>query len=178
MIRRTVLATAAAVAVVLAPTAAMAYESDEFTAVVSDPTPAAGAPVTVTVEGEPNALVSLMVQSDDVPDSAIEIAGSRTLSKSTNASGVAVFTVTLSQNGAYTATAKDAAGNIIKVQDLSVVGAAGAAAGTSASRAAQSRGGLAETGFDGAGLAAGAGALVVAGAGAVLIAKRRQSASI
>jgi hypothetical protein len=177
MIRRTALATAAAVAVVLAPTAAMAYESDEFTAVVSDATPAAGTPVTVTVEGAANALVSLTVASATVPDSAIQIAGSRTLSKSTDASGVALFTVTLSQAGAYTATATDAAGNVIKVQDLSVVGAAGAASRTS-ERAAASQKALASTGFDGAGLAAGAGALVVAGAGAVLVAKRRQSASI
>jgi hypothetical protein len=173
VIRRSAIVSAAAATLVLVPTAAFAYDAPGFSSTVSDPTPAAGTPILLTVDGDSdiaNEEVLLTVTSTpaSMPNSAIQIAGTATASKVANASGDVQFSVTLSQAGTYSAVAT-VDGAAVSTMDLSVA---------AASKAAPSGKALAETGFDGAGLAAGAGALVVAGAGAVLIAKRRQSAAI
>ena len=189
MIRRSVLVSAAAAALVLVPTAALAYDAPGYASVVSDPTPAAGAPFTFAVEGGEKLAgktVLLTVTSDpaSIPNSAIQIAGTATTSKVAGANGQVAFSVTLSQPGTYDAVAT-VDGAAISTQSLGGTKAAAAASGAAASGAAASGVAthvpghdLAATGFDGAGLAAGAGALVVAGAGAVMIAKRRQSAQL
>src|SRR5450759_2992563 len=51
MIRRSIMITAAAVALILVPSAAMAYQAPGITFTVSDATPTAGAPFTATVSG-------------------------------------------------------------------------------------------------------------------------------
>ncbi|GAA2726597.1 peptidase [Cellulomonas aerilata] len=177
MIRRTALVSAAAAALVLVPTAAMAYDAPGYTSSVSDATPATGAPISLAVNGDPatagkTVLLTVTSTPASLPNSAIEIAGTATASKVANASGDVKFSVTLSQPGTYSAVAT-VDGAAVSTMDLNVASAASAASAATASGKA-----LAETGFDGAGLAAGAGALVVAGAGAVLIAKRRQTAAI
>lgn len=168
MIRRKVLIVAAAAALVLAPSAAFGYGATDYTnkGTVSDSTPAAGESFSVTVQGPANAGVTLTVTSNpaSLPDSAITIAGTKSLTKTTNASGVAVFTVTLAQAGTYTVVAADAAsGAVLSTQSLTVAAAAG---GTAAA--------LPTTGSDALPLGLGAGALVLAGAGAVVVARRRR----
>ncbi|QTE29029.1 peptidase [Pengzhenrongella sicca] len=166
MIRRIALVAAAAVALVLAPTAAMAYQAPDLVAEVSDPTPAAGSPFAVTVEGAtPNGSVQLTVTSANpaISDASITIAGTKSFSRNANGNGVAVFMVTLAEAGTYTLSAVDAVtGETVSTQNVVVV-AVGAAAGSD----------LSDTGFDGMGLAAGAGALVLLGSGLVFIARRR-----
>jgi LPXTG-motif cell wall-anchored protein len=168
MIRRKVLIVAAAAALVLAPSAAFGYGAQDYTnkGTVSDSTPATGESFSVTVQGPGNTPVTLTVTSNpaSLPDSAITIAGTKTLTKTTNAAGTAVFTVTVVQPGTYTLVAADAAsGAVLSTQSLTVAGAAGAA-----------RGALPTTGSDALPLGLGAGALVLAGAGAVVVAKRRR----
>lgn len=171
MIRRTALVSAAAAALVLVPTAAMAYDAPGYSSSVTDATPAAGSSVTVAVNGQDDiagktVLLTVTSTPASVPNNAIEIAGTATSSKVANASGDVQFAVTLDQPGTYSAVAT-VEGATVSTMELSV-----AAPVTASGKS------LASTGFDGAGLAAGAGALVVAGAGAVLVAKRRQSAAI
>lgn len=170
MIRRKVLIVAAAAALVLAPSAAFGYGAQDYTnkGTVSDSTPAAGESFSVTVQGPGNTPVTLTVTSNpaSLPDSAITIAGTKTLTKTTSATGTAVFTVTVTQAGTYTLVAADAAsGAVLSTQSLTVAGAAGAAGTTRA---------LPTTGSDALPLGLGAGALVLAGAGAVVVAKRRR----
>ena len=156
MIRRIVLAVAAAVALILVPSAAMAYQAPGFTFTVSDTTPATGVPFTAVVTGaEPGTVVTLTVT------------GGQTFTATANASGVATFTLTLSAAGVYTLTATNAAGVVIGTQTVTVAAAAASVVP-----------GLVDTGFDGMPLAIGGGVLVLAGAGAVLVARRRKSAQV
>lgn len=170
MIRRKVLIVAAAAALVLAPSAAFGYGAQDYSnlGTVSDSTPAVGQSFTVTVQGPANTPVSLTITSNpaSIPDSAITIAGTRSLTKTTNAAGTAVFTVTLSQAGTYTLVAADGvSGAVLSTQAVTVA----AAGGTNAA--------LPTTGSDALPLGLGAGALVLAGAGAVVVAKRRRGAT-
>jgi hypothetical protein len=187
VIRRSAIVSAAAATLVLVPTAAFAYDAPGFSSTVSDPTPAAGTPILLTVDGDSdiaNKEVLLTVTSTpaSMPNSAIQIAGTATKTKVADATGSVGVSVTLSESGTYTAVAS-VDGETVSTFELPVGAAAAAAttaaAATPAAKAAAATGGaLAATGFDGAGLATGAGALVVAGAGAVLVAKRRQSATV
>lgn len=163
MIRRAVLVAAAAAALVLAPSAALAYNAPGFSSSVSDSTPAVGQSTTVTVQGglaNANKVITLVVKSG---------ATTKTFSATANASGVATFTFTLGVAGNYTVQAFSAAGALVSDQVLTV--AAGAAA-------AAPGGKLSATGFDGLPLAVGGGALVLAGAGAVVIARRRKTVQV
>lgn len=170
-IRRTALVAAAAAALVLAPSAAMAYQAGDYSnkGSISDTTPAVGQSFTVTVTGPANTPVTLTITSNpsSIPDSAITIAGTKSLTKTTNASGTAVFTVTLSQPGTFTLVATDGvSGAVLSTQTVSVAAAAGAAgaAGT-----------LSSTGTNALPIALGAGALVLVGAGGVVVARRRHA---
>lgn len=170
MIRRKVLIVAAAAALVLAPSAAFGYGATDYTdkGTVSDTTPTVGQSFTVTVQGPANASVTLTITSpDSIPDSAITIAGTKSLTKTTNAAGTAVFTVTLSAAGTYTLVATDTvSGAVLSTQAVTVAAAAG------------TTGSLATTGTDALPIALGAGALVLAGAGAVVVAARRRGANV
>ena len=176
-IRRTVATAVTAAAIALAPTAAFAYGAEDYTntGTVSDTTPALGSPFTVSVQGPANTPVTLTITTNpaSIPDSAITIAGTRSLTKNTDASGAAAFSVTISQGGSYTAVVVDGvSGEVLSTQTLAV------AAGSDGSAAA-TEGDLAVTGSSALPIALGAGALVVAGAGALVIAnKRRQGASV
>ena len=163
MIRRAVLVAAAAVAIILTPSVAMAYDAPGFSSSVSDSTPAIGQPVTVTVSGglaNANQVITLVITSGT---------STRSLTATANASGVASFTFTLSAAGTYTVQALNAAGALVSDQVLTVAAAAPAAA---------AGGALSFTGFDGMGLAVGGGVLVLVGSGAVVVARRRRSAQV
>jgi hypothetical protein len=168
---------AAAVALFLVPTAAMAYEAPGYDATVSDATPALGAPIAVSMTGgEPNEAVTLTVTTTPASISSddIQIAGTKALTKKSSASGAVTFSVTLAASGSYTLTMTDPAGAVLSTQTLAAgtAGAAGAAA--SGAPGAQ----LSRTGFDGLGLAVGGGVLLLVGAGAVVVAKRRRSTPV
>ncbi|WP_456844270.1 LPXTG cell wall anchor domain-containing protein [Cellulomonas sp. P5_C6] len=153
-IRRTALVAFAAVALALVPSAAMAYGSGDYSnkGTVSDTTPAAGVPFSVTVVGPPNTSVTLTIAGGS---------GTKTLTATTNASGTATFSVTLSQAGTYTLVVTDtASGAVLSTQTVTV-------AGTSDT--------LSSTGSNALPIALGAGALVLVGAGGVVIARRRQA---
>jgi hypothetical protein len=163
MIRRAILVAAAAVAVILVPSAAMAYNAPGFSSSVSDATPAVGQSVTVIINGgaaNANKVITLTITG----------ANAKTLTTTANASGVATFTFTLSAAGVDTLTATNAAGAVISTQTVTVHAVSAAAA--------PATGGLAFTGFEGTGLAVGGGLLVLTGAGVVLVARRRKSAQV
>ena len=167
MIRRTVLTAVAALALAALPSAAMAYDAAGYDTTVADPTPAAGTPTTLSTTGaNVGETYTLTVTTDpaSISNDAIQIAGTKSLSK-TATSATLSWTVTLNAAGTYNVVIVDAAGSTVGTEVLTVAAAAPGAA-------------LSDTGFDGMGLAAGAGALLLAGAGAVLIAKRRQTARI
>ena len=160
MIRRAFLVAAAAAALILTPSVAMAdYVAPPLTVTVSDSTPNAGDSFTVSVLGVvANAPVTLTTCRSD---------GARTLNTTANASGVATFSVTLTKAGVCTLTAR-VAGVVVATQDVRVLGVSADAVPSSLSR----------TGFDGMPLAVGGGLLVLMGAGAVVVAKRRKSAQV
>ncbi|GIG38801.1 hypothetical protein Cph01nite_05630 [Cellulomonas phragmiteti] len=167
-------------ALALAPTAAFAYGAADYTNVgsVSTASPVIGQSITITVVGPINAPVNLTITSNSatVSDAAISIAGTRTLQKITDATGTAVFTVTLAQAGTFTAIVTDAtSGEVLSTQTLSVV----AAPGTSPSAVGSGSGQLSATGSNALPIALGAGALLLVGAGGVVYAnKRRQGANV
>ncbi|WP_265522567.1 LPXTG cell wall anchor domain-containing protein [Oerskovia flava] len=173
-----------ATALILSPVAAQAYEADDYTVGVSETTPVAGETFTVTIDGPAgNPTIALTVSSDAVPDSAITIAGSRTLVKDTDANGDATFAVTLTQPATYTIVATDADGTVISTQTVQVLsssaaggsGDAGSGAAGSGDAAGSSGSGswLPATGASTVPLAIGAGALV-AGGGVLLLMLRKQ----
>ena len=163
MIRRAILVAAAAVAVILVPSAAMAYEAPGFSSSISDATPAVGQSVTVIINGgaaNANQVITLTIAG----------ASTKTLTATANAAGAATFTFTLSAAGVYTLTATNAAGAVISTQTVTVH-AVSAAAGVAPSQHSF-------TGFEGTGLAVGSGLLVLTGAGVVVAARRRKTARV
>lgn len=179
MIRRSLISAAAAIALVVMPTVAMAYDAPGYDTTVSDPTPAVGRAFTLMTRGAaPGAILTLTITSDPagIGNDAVEIAGTKTMTKTAeaDADGTVTWTVTLSAAGTYFLAVTDAAGNLLGDETVTVAGAAaGTAAGTAAGAVTP---GLSDTGFDGAGLAVGAVVLIVAGAVAVFFARRRQLA--
>jgi hypothetical protein len=195
MIRRAVLVAAAAVALILAPTAAMAQAPAGFTVPQVNPT-AAGVPFKVIASGaKANEAVTLTMTPD--PASI----GTTSLTQIANARGVATFVVTLTADGTYLLVSKSASGVVLTSQTVTVsdhgaviVAGTSAAAGTvasvpagkavtatagtaaSAATGTAARGQLAFTGFGGMGLLVGGGVLVLAGTGLVLVVRRRTPA--
>jgi len=177
MIRRAVLVVAAAVALILAPTAAMAYAPAGFSVPVTDPTPAAGVPVTgptpavavpFTVHAtgaNANEAVTLTMTPD--PASI----GTKSLTQIADAQGVVDFVVTLTEDGTYVLVATSASGAVLSTQTVTVsdhgavlVAGASANAGTGASANAGTAASV--TAGTGASVTAGTGASVTAGTGA------------
>ena len=168
MIRRALLVAAAAVALILAPSTAMAYTAPGFNCTLSDSTPNLGTPVTMTCTGAaPGEVLTLTVTRTPAANF-----GTKVLTATANASGVATFTVTFSPAGSYSLVVKGASGTVISTQTVKVLGVSAAAAPAATGT------GLARTGFDAMPLAAGGGILVLLGAGAVLVARRRKSARV
>jgi hypothetical protein len=157
--RRTALVAAAAVALVLAPTAAQAYGANDYsnTGTVSN-TSASG--FAVALKGPGNAPVTLTVTSEGVSASDIQIAGTKALTKTTDAAGSVTFRVTVGAAGTYTVVATDPSGAVLSSQTVQ--------AGTAAAA-----GRLSSTGSNALPIALGAGALVLVGAGGVVLARRR-----
>ena len=135
MIRRAVLVAAAAVALILAPTAAMAQAPAGFSPPQVDSTPAVGVPFKVIASGaKANEAVTLTMTPD--PASI----GTRSLTQIANAGGVASFVVTLTADGTYLLVSKSASGVVLTSQTVTVsdhgaviVAGTSAAAGTAAS---------------------------------------------
>ena len=171
-ISRTVASAVLAGALALSPTVAFAYGASDYTntGTASDTTPAVGESFTITVTGPASTPVVLTITSNpaSLPDSAITIAGTRSLTKNTDAAGNAAFTVTLNQAGTYTAVVTDGvSGEVLSTQTFGVAAGAGGTAAASGSD-------LAVTGSSTLPLALGAGALLIAGAGGVVYAKKRR----
>ncbi len=163
MIRRAILVAAAAVAVILVPSAAMAYEAPGISTTISDATPAVGQSGTVIIHGgaaNANQVITLTITGPS----------GRTLTATSNAAGVARFTFSLSAAGVYTLTATNASGAVISTQTITVHPRS-AAAGVAPTN-------LSFTCFEGTGLAVGGGLLILTGAGVVLVARRRKSAQV
>jgi hypothetical protein len=194
MVRRAVLVTAAAVALILAPTAAVAYAPASLSVPRAQQTPPAGVPFTVVASGaKANEAVTLTMTPD--PASI----GTRSLTRTANAHGEVSFVVTLTTDGTYVLTSRSASGAVLGTQTVTVVqngavivaGASApagkpatapagkpatppagtpATAGTTATAAA---GQLAFTGWHGDGLGVGGVALLVSGTALVLLTRRR-----
>lgn len=172
MIRRAAFGAAVALILILAPTAAATAYSGSMASheagskfTVSEQTPVVGAPFAADVSGsEPDALVTLTIAAKPGAGPA---AGNRTVREVAKASGVANFTVTLTEAGVYTLTATAADGDVVGTQTVTVI-AAGAAAGGKAN----------PEGSGGTSLAVGAVVLALVGAVAALLARRRRSAQL
>jgi hypothetical protein len=170
MIRRAVLVAAAAVALILAPTAAMAQAPAGFTVPQANPT-AAGVPFKVIASGaKANEAVTLTMTPD--PASI----GTRSLTQIANARGVASFAVTLTKDGTYLLVSKSASGVVLTSQTVTVsdhgaviVAGTSAAAGTAASvtagKASSASAGKAATAATGKAVTAATGKAVTAATG-------------
>lgn len=173
MIRRAFAAVFAAALLVLAPSAAFGYAEDEFEVTASTTNPAPGEAFTVTVAAETGTDVTLTVTSESVSDDAIQIAGTKSLTK-TAVDGAAVFSVTLSEEAAYSIVATDAEGNVLGTLEL-VVGDGGVdapaapGAGDGDNVAGPT---LPETGATATPLIIGGAALLLAGGAALYLARR------
>lgn len=158
------LITVVTAAALLVPSAAIsqAYGPPSSDMEISDPTPLAGEPFVVEIEGPAGSEATLQIVSQDptVPDSAIAIAGVKALTKVIPSSGAAAFTVTLAEPGTYTLTAL-VDGVVTEVQTVRVlaVGVGGEV--------------LSDTGFSALPLVASAAGLVLVGGAGLVIAKRR-----
>jgi LPXTG-motif cell wall-anchored protein len=120
MIRRTLAGLLAAAVIVFAPTAATAqYVDDDFDAVVETTNPAPAEPFAVTVTAPSGTDVTLTVTADGVPDDAIQIAGTKSMTK-TAVDGQAVFTVTLTEEAVHEMVATDPEGNVIETFTVAV----------------------------------------------------------
>jgi LPXTG-motif cell wall-anchored protein len=193
MLRRMIGTVAAAAALALVPAGAtFAYEDDAETLVVTDGNPEPGEPFEVIVEAGPEsdeATLTVTSEDPDVSDDAIEIAGTQSMTKATNAAGAATFTVTLYVEGRYVLQGFDEAGNLVG-ESMVVVGDGepgsedgtaddgDEAAGGGGSGGANAGGGitLPDTGAStGTMLLGGAGALLLAGGAALLYIRRRNT---
>lgn len=190
--RRVIGSVAAAAMLALAPTAAFAYEEPEEEFVqVTETNPEPGEPVQVIVEAgvdSSEATLEVVSQQDGIPDSAIEIAGSQSMTKAAAPGGATAFTVTLHVEGTYALTGYNDAGEVVGQATLVVgdgePGDDGAGDGTDDGDdaaagdddAAAGGFGLGDTGAGaGTALIGGAGALLVLAGGALLFARRRKA---
>ena len=135
MIRRAVLVAAAAVALILAPSVALASAPAGASLPQADSTPAARVPFNIVASGaKANEAVTLTMTPD--PASI----GTRSLTKTANARGEVVFAVTLTQDGTYVLTSRSASGVVLSSETVTVsdhgaviVAGTSAAAGTAVS---------------------------------------------
>jgi LPXTG-motif cell wall-anchored protein len=171
MLRRALSITAASAAIVLAPTAALAYNDDPYEADVPGSV-AQGVPFDVTLEGpNENALFGLTIASANVPDSAIEIAGSQTMQKPT-VNGATTFSVTLHDEAVYTLTAVDANGVVVEESTITIGETASDGGGASDDDNAGG-GTLPDTGASSTLLIVGSAALLAVGAAVIAFARRQ-----
>jgi hypothetical protein len=171
MIRRALLVAAAAVALIFAPTTAMAapgpnYTAPGYTVTVSDSTPRVGHPVKFNVTGgtAKGRLTLTITQAGSDRNHGIDFT-------KLNAKGAGSFEVKFNKAGTYTVTIKDSKGHVISTQVIKV--SKEEAAGRGAAE------GSAASGLN-MGLAVGGGLLVLllAGAGGVLYTRHRKSVQL
>ncbi|GEN81293.1 hypothetical protein [Actinotalea fermentans] len=163
-LRRTLLTSVGTLTLVALPAVAMAYDAPGYDTTVNDSTPAVGQAITINTLGQtPNEQLTLTITSNPatIGNDQIQVAGTKSLAKTANASGDASWSVTLNAAGTYTARVTNAAGALVGDEVLTVAAAPGSS--------------LSDTGFDGMELALGAGALILAGGAAVVVARRRQA---
>ena|SRR5690554_2648464 len=173
MIRRAFAGLLAAALLVLAPSAAFATQyTPPFDAAISTTNPAPGESFTVTVEAPSGEDVTLTVSSDAVDDDDIQIAGTKSLTK-TAVDGAAVFSVTLTEEAVYEIVATDADGNVIETFQV-VVGDGGATPAPGAGEDTDGAAGpsLPETGATATPLLIGGAVLLLVGAAALFLARR------
>src|SRR5690554_2856595 len=172
MIRRAFAGLLAAALLVLAPSAAFGYSEDDFDAAISTTNPAPGEAFTVTVEAPSGTDVTLTVSSDAVNDDDIQIAGTKSLTK-TAVDGAAVFSVILTEEAVYEIVATDADGNVIETFQV-VVGDGGATPAPGAGEDTDGAAGpsLPETGATATPLLIGGAVLLLVGAAALFLARR------
>ncbi|KGM12175.1 hypothetical protein N869_02115, partial [Cellulomonas bogoriensis 69B4 = DSM 16987] len=106
----------AAAALALTPTAALAYSAPGYEVAVTSPAPAAGETFAVVASGfDEGESATLTVTSDPatIPDAAIQIAGTASLTKPVGDNGVATFAVTLTEAGVYTLVVTDENGALV-----------------------------------------------------------------
>ena len=183
------------------PATAFAEDYPENTAdamVVTDTNPEPGETFTVILEAGPESTeATLTVTSDDASDSDIAIAGTQSMTKPTNAAGIAEFSVTLYAEGVYTLIGYDDSGDVISRAQVVVGdgepgedganrpgtgadsdGSAGAGSDGSAGAGSGDSGagiGLGDTGAaSDSVLLAGGGVLLLAGGAAALLYSRRR----
>ncbi|WP_127573408.1 LPXTG cell wall anchor domain-containing protein [Georgenia faecalis] len=113
MIRRAFAGLVTAAVLVFAPTAAMAYTADDYDADVSTTNPAPGESFEVVIVAPSGTDVTLTITAEGVSDAAIQIAGTKSLTK-TAVDGQAVFTVTLTEEGRYAMVATAEDGTVIE----------------------------------------------------------------
>jgi hypothetical protein len=171
MIRRAFLVTAAATALILAPSVAMACNAPGYTCFVTDSTPASGHPIKVHCSHGHSKTETLTITSTpaSIKSSGIDIAGTKSMT-ATNVAGEGTINVTLAEAGSYGLTVTNAEGALRSSMTV-VAHTAGAAAPAATGK-------LRCTGFDGMPIAIGGGVLVLLGAGAVVVARRRKSAQV
>lgn len=167
MILRALGVAAGAAALALVPTSALAYnEVGDVPGSVAQ-----GVPFDITLDGpNENAYFGLSIAAANVPDSAIEIAGSQYLEKPT-ANGTATFTVTLNEPATYTVVGTAANGEVVLEETVT----AGTAAAGGGSTGGDSGASLPDTGSSSTPLMIGAAGLLAVGAGAMTFARRRQA---
>src|SRR5690625_381626 len=177
MIRRALAGFFAAALLVLAPTAAFGYGDVEYD-IDAPANPAPGETFTVTVAAPTGTEVTLTITAEGVDDDAIQIAGTKSLTK-TAVDNQAGFRVTLTEEAVYTLVATDADGNVLASTQITVgdggAGAPGAgdgagAPGTDEDGAAGPA--LPETGATATPLIIGGAILLLVGAAAVYFARR------
>jgi len=187
MNRRLLSTAAAAAALALAPTVAMAdtidddpYFGHEEYVIMAPEAVEPGEPFEIVLEGpETNASFWISIESEDVEDSDIEIAGYQEASEPTTA-GVSVFEVTLHEEAVYGVTVVNSDDETVDAFEI-VVGdpAAGDGAGDGGAAGgnddAAAGGQLPDTGSSSTPLVLGAAALLAAGAGVLVFARRQQA---
>jgi len=177
--KRTLAVGVSLVALLALPAAAQAYPAPPVTVAVSDPSPAVGDTVAVVSEnldGATSATLTVTSIPASIPDSAITIAGTASLTKPVT-DGAASFSFSASQDGVYNAKVTTDNGIDVPLQIITVgdpqVGGTGSGSGSAGSgSSASNNGGLANTGASVGGLAALAGGLLVVGAGGTYLVKR------
>ncbi|PJI94727.1 peptidase [Luteimicrobium subarcticum] len=174
--RRTIALAVSASALVMLPSAAFAddYGAGDFssTCPLSDTTPVVGQTITCTLHGPANTEVTGTVTSADpaVPSASITVAGAKAVTKTTDASGTAGYSLTFADPGTYTFTLTATSGGAeLSTQQVVVSsGDAGVVAGSSQTT-------LGATGAEVLPYAVGALGLIVVGAGVVMTVRSRRA---
>ncbi|MEE6289271.1 LPXTG cell wall anchor domain-containing protein [Georgenia sp. MJ173] len=172
MIRRALAGMLAAALLVFAPSAAFGYAEDDLNISVSTTNPAPGESFTVAVAAPTGTDVTLTISADGVSDDAIQIAGTKSLTKIA-VDNQAVFTVTLTEEATFQLVATDADGNVLDSTSIVVGdgGQAGPGAGDDGDDSAAGPS-LPETGATATPLLIGAVLLLLVGATALVFNRR------